>query len=105
MSATLSGAEFKKQLRGGTTEAGPVPELAQPDGRRAARAQRLRLAARRYAARTDGQRDVCPACSAGIANGGATSMVRVGGYSDRAGHSAVAGHGRRWRARAVHQHG
>ena len=41
---------------------------------------------------------------AGIANGGATSMVRVGGYAYRARHPAVAGHGRRWRAGALHQH-
>ena len=84
MSATLSGADFKKQLRGGTTKMGLFLNSHSPTVAE-------QLAHRGYDwLLVDTQHgpmgnECLSGMLAGIANGGATSMVRVGGYSDRAG--------------------
>ena len=82
--ATVSGAEFKKQLREGQAQDGPVPELAQPDRRRTAGPQRLRLAARGHTARSDGLRKTFRHARRHLQRR-RKSMVRVGGYDDRPG--------------------
>ena len=87
----------------GRDETGTVPELSQSDRCRAARAQRLRLAAGRHAARTDGQRKPLRharrhrqwRCDV---HGARRRLLRSPV------HPAVARHGRRRRARALHQH-
>ena len=56
MHASLTRSGIQEAVARRHDEAGPVPERPQPDCGRTARAQRLRLAARGHAARTDGQR-------------------------------------------------
>ena len=84
MSATLSGADFKKQLRGGTTKMGLFLNSHSPTV-----AEQLAHSGYDWLL-VDTQHgpmgnECLSGMLAGIANGGATSMVRVGGYSDRAG--------------------
>src|SRR4051812_45615535 len=84
MSATLSGADFKKQLRGGTTKMGLFLNSHSPTV-----AEQLAHSGYDWLL-VDTQHgpmgnECLSGMLAGIANGGATSMVRVGGFSDRAG--------------------
>src|SRR3954465_1950836 len=84
MHAAVSGAEFKKQLRGGTTKMGLFLNSHSPTV-----AEQLAHSGYDWLL-VDTQHgpmgnECLSGMLAGIANGGATSMVRVGGYSDRAG--------------------
>ena len=84
MDASLSGAEFKKALRAGTTKLGLFLNSHSPTV-----AEQLAHSGYDWLL-VDTQHgpmgnERLSAMLAGIANGGATSMVRVGGYADRAG--------------------
>ena len=82
---TLTGAEFKKQLRAGTPKLGLFSELAQPDGGGAT--WRTAATTGCWWIRSTGRwaTKSFRRCSAASASGGAKSLVRVGGYSDRPG--------------------
>ena len=84
MSDVLTGAEFKQQLREGMPKLGLFLNCAQPHRGRAARPQRLRLAAGGFPARPDGLRDAV-GDDRRISSGGAKSLVRVAGCHDRGG--------------------
>jgi len=84
MDASLSGAEFKKQLRDGRTKLGLFLNSHSPTV-----AEQLAHSGYDWLL-VDTQHgpmgnECLSGMLAGIANGGATSMVRVGGYSDRPG--------------------
>ena len=84
MHASLSGAEFKKQLRAGTPKLGLFLNAHSPTV-----AEQLAHSGYDWLL-VDTQHgpmgnERLSAMLAGIANGGATSLVRVSGYSDRAG--------------------
>src|SRR4051794_34196340 len=84
MDASLSGAEFKKALRAGTTKLGLFLNSHSPTV-----AEQLAHSGYDWLL-VDTQHgpmgnERLSGMLAGIANGGATSMVRVGGYADRAG--------------------
>ena len=84
MSATLSGADFKKHMRDGTPKMGLFLNSHSPTV-----AEQLAHSGYDWLL-VDTQHgpmgnECLSGMLAGIANGGATSMVRVGGYSDRAG--------------------
>jgi 4-hydroxy-2-oxoheptanedioate aldolase len=84
MSDVLSGAEFKKQLREGTPKIGLFVNSHSPTV-----AEQLAHSGYDWLL-VDTQHgpmgnERLSAMLAGIANGGAKSLVRVGGYSDRAG--------------------
>ena len=84
MHASLSGAEFKKQLRDGATKLGLFLNSHSPTI-----AEQLAHSGYDWLL-VDTQHgpmgyECLSAMLAGIANGGAESMVRVGGYHDRAG--------------------
>ncbi len=84
MSEVLSGAEFKKQLRAGTPKIGLFLNSHSPTV-----AEQLAHSGYDWLL-VDTQHgpmgnERLSAMLAGIANGGAKSLVRVGGYSDRAG--------------------
>ena len=84
MSATLSGAEFKKQLRDGTPKFGLFLNSHSPTV-----AEQLAHSGYDWLL-VDTQHgpmgnEKLSGMLAGISNGGAKSMVRVGGYDDRAG--------------------
>ena len=84
MNASLTGAEFKKQLRDGAPKMGLFLNSHSPT-----------VANSSPTAATTGcswthntgpwATKACRQCWRGIANGGAKSMVRVAGYTDRAG--------------------
>src|SRR3954463_1717332 len=84
MDAFLSGAEFKKALRAGTTKLGLFLNSHSPTV-----AEQLAHSGYdwlpRYTQHRPKGNESLSGMLAGIANGGATSMVRVGGYSDRPG--------------------
>src|SRR5258708_9556775 len=82
--ATLSGVEFKKQLRAGQPKLGRFLNAHSPTV-----AERLAHSGYDWLL-VDTQHgpmgyEKLSAMLSGIANGGAKSMVRVGGYSDRPG--------------------
>jgi 4-hydroxy-2-oxoheptanedioate aldolase len=82
--ATLTGAEFKKQLRAGTTKLGLFVNSHSPTV-----AEQLAHSGYDWLL-VDSQHgpmgyEKLSAMLAGIASGGAKSIVRVGGYSDRPG--------------------
>src|SRR5688572_3886076 len=82
MNASLTGAEFKKQLRAGRTKLGLFLNSHSPTV-----AEQLAHSGYDWLL-VDTQHgpmgnESLSGMLAGIANGGATSMVRVGGYSDR----------------------
>jgi 4-hydroxy-2-oxoheptanedioate aldolase len=84
MSATLSGADFKKQMRDGMPKIGLFLNSHSPTV-----AEQLAHSGYDWLL-VDTQHgpmgnECLAGMLAGISNGGATSMVRVGGYSDRAG--------------------
>ena len=84
MSEALSGAEFKKQLRAGTPKIGLFLNSSSPTV-----AEQLAYSGYDWLL-VDTQHgpmghESLSGMLAGIANGGAKSMVRVGGYQDRAG--------------------
>src|SRR5207342_1355938 len=84
MSETLSGAEFKKQLRAGETKVGLFLNSHSPTV-----AEQLAHSGYDWLL-VDTQHgpmgnESLSGMLAGVANGGAKSMVRVGGYSDRPG--------------------
>src|SRR3954466_1999998 len=84
MSETLSGSEFKKQLREGRPKLGLFLNSYSPTV-----AEQLAHSGYDWLL-VDTQHgpmgyESLSAMLSGIANGGAKSMVRVGGYSDRAG--------------------
>ena len=84
MSASLSGADFKKQLRDGASKLGLFLNSHSPTV-----AEQLAHSGYDWLL-VDTQHgpmgnECLSGMLAGISNGGATSMVRVGGYSDRAG--------------------
>ena len=84
MHASVSGAEFKKQLRGGAPKLGLFLNSHSPTV-----AEQLAHSGYDWLL-VDTQHgpmgnESLSGMLAGIANGGATSIVRVGGYSDRAG--------------------
>ncbi|HEY1302929.1 MAG TPA: aldolase/citrate lyase family protein, partial [Vicinamibacterales bacterium] len=82
MNAPLTGAEFKKQLRAGGTKLGLFLNSHSPTV-----AEQLAHSGYDWLL-VDTQHgpmgnESLSGMLSGIANGGATSMVRVGGYSDR----------------------
>src|SRR5271170_1027642 len=82
--STLSGAEFKKQLRAGTPKMGLFLNAHSPTA-----AEQLAYSGYDWLL-VDTQHSPMhnqhlSAMLSGIANGGAKSMVRVSGYNDRAG--------------------
>jgi len=84
MHASVTGAEFKKQLRGGTPKLGLFLNSHSPTV-----AEQLAHSGYDWLL-VDTQHgpmgnESLSGMLAGIANGGATSLVRVGGYADRAG--------------------
>jgi len=84
MSEVLTGAEFKKQLRAGTPKLGLFVNSASPTV-----VEQLAFSGYDWLL-VDTQHgpmgyESLSTMLAGIANGGAKSLVRVGGYSDRAG--------------------
>ncbi len=84
MNASLTGAEFKKQLRAGTPKLGLFLNSHSPTV-----AEQLAHSGYDWLL-VDTQHgpmgnESLSGMLAGIANGGAASMVRVGGYTDRAG--------------------
>src|SRR6478672_12341185 len=84
MHASLSGAEFKKQLRAGTPKLGLFLNSHSPTV-----AEQLAFSGYDWLL-VDTQHgpmgnESLSGMLSGISNGGANSMVRVGGYSDRAG--------------------
>src|SRR4249919_2068237 len=84
MDAPLTGAEFKSQLRAGSTKLGLFLNAHSPTV-----AEQLAHSGYDWLL-VDTQHgpmgnECLSGMLAGIANGGATSMVRVGGYSDRSG--------------------
>src|SRR6478735_4896870 len=84
MDASITGAEFKQQLRAGTPKLGLFLNSHSPTV-----AEQLAHSGYDWLL-VDTQHgpmgnERLSAMLAGVANGGATSLVRVGGYSDRAG--------------------
>jgi 4-hydroxy-2-oxoheptanedioate aldolase len=84
MHASISGAEFKKQLRGGVTKLGLFLNSHSPTV-----AEQLAHSGYDWLL-VDTQHgpmgnECLSGMLAGIASGGATSIVRVGGYTDRSG--------------------
>ena len=84
MDASVTGAEFKKQLRGGATKLGLFVNSHSPTV-----AEQLAHSGYDWLL-VDTQHgpmgtETLSAMLCGIAHGGATSMVRVSGYADRAG--------------------
>jgi 4-hydroxy-2-oxoheptanedioate aldolase len=82
MSAPLAGAEFKQQLRGGATKIGLFLNSDSPTV-----AEQIAHCGYDWLLvdTQHGPMSGLSAMLAGIASGGAASMVRVGGYSDRPG--------------------
>jgi 4-hydroxy-2-oxoheptanedioate aldolase len=84
MDASLSGADFKKELRAGATKLGLFLNAHSPTV-----AEQLAHSGYDWLLVDTQHGPMGPerlsAMLAGIANGGATSMVRVGGYADRPG--------------------
>ena len=104
MNASLTGAEFKKQLHAGATKLGLFLNSHSPTV-----ADQLAHSGYDWLL-VDTQHgpmgnESLSGMLAGIANGGATSiLVRVGGYSDRPCIQQSPRYGRRRRARPLHQH-
>ena len=103
MSEVLSGAEFKKQLRAGKPKLGLFVNSHSPTV-----AEQLAHSGYDWLL-VDTQHgpmsyETLSAMLAGIANGGAKSLVRVARLSGSRRHPAVARHGSRRRAGSLHQH-
>ena len=101
--ATVSGADFKKQLREGSPKMGLFLNAHSPTV-----AEQLAHSGYDWLL-VDTQHgpmgyEKLSAMLAGISNGGAKSLVRVGGYRRSPRNSASSRHGRRRRSGPLHQH-